>query len=185
MRASRTTMNSEFISQLQKRLAETAIGPSTLRNQGSKGVVQIARDFLRAIDLRDFLRRNSNQYQNVLDKHTEELRRSFPRNAQNWGAARKALNIFLRDSFYNRYLYDEFSLGRLEFWLELPLDKYVGEALLTYDRTLPRWRSIKYLTPRDSSRYQQAASRWAGEKNMARIHLDIWLWRSEQKEQTF
>jgi hypothetical protein len=44
-------------------------------------------------------------------------------------AARKALNIFLRDVFYNHYLREEYGFGRLEQWLELPLDMDAARGL--------------------------------------------------------
>jgi hypothetical protein len=46
----------------------------------------------------------------------------LPAGAKNWGAARKALNLVLRDILYNQYLQREYGFNRIGKWLELPLD---------------------------------------------------------------
>jgi hypothetical protein len=174
-------MNDSFFKAIQKWVAQTAIGTSTLRNQGSKGVILAARTFLQDVNLQKFSAKTHSQFARVLEQYTNELQNSFPENSKNWGAARKALNIFLRDVVYNKYLCERLNLEQIESWLELPLDKYVAEFLCIYDKNLPRWHSIKYLSKEDSQLYQLAAARLANEKGVARIHLDLWLWRSETK----
>jgi hypothetical protein len=162
-----------------------AIGRSTLRNQGAPGVVDAARDYLEDLPLRKFHVPTRTRFRRVLDEHTDQLQKKLPRGARNWGAARKALNIFLRDVVYNQYLCRHYGLRRLERWLEVPLDKDVAKALLRdkpETMELPRWRSIKRLTPEVSKRYQTAATTVAKERGVARIHLDLDYWRANKRK---
>jgi len=84
-----------FYRDMQLYLAVTTIGPSTLRNQGSKGVIKAAQQYLALIDLNVFRTSDEKTFLNVLDNETEQLRKALPKGAQKWGAARKALNLFL------------------------------------------------------------------------------------------
>ncbi len=121
----------DFIDRLHARTALMAIGASTLRNQGASGVVDAARKCLRAMDLRDFSQAARPGFSASLNRHMQSLMRRFPGGARNnWGAARKAINVFLRDVLYSRRLCDRFGLARVEAWLELPLDKSVYQGLV-------------------------------------------------------
>ena len=73
------------------------IGPSRLRNHGAKGVIKAAQKYLAAVSLSRFLVQGEASFLGALDGAEEELRLSLPQGAQHWGAARKALNLFLRD----------------------------------------------------------------------------------------
>jgi len=173
----------QFIILAQKQASELAVGASSLRNQGDSGLIDIARAFFKDITLSDYLVATQPEFASMLDEATRALQKKFPDKAQNWGAARKALNLFLRDAFYNRYLYEHYKLGPLEYWLEVPLDKDVATNLLetTYGRTLPKWKSIKALKPEESDKYQDAASKYSRDQGIARVHLDLLFWRKEKK----
>ncbi len=160
-----------------------AIGRSTLRNQGASGVIEVARSYLQEIDLSELRSiNNSKQYLQFLEDKTAGLSHSFPEGAKgNWGAARKALNIFIRDCLYNAYLNKEYSIERLRGWLEIPLDGDVARNLYALHKpSLPRWPRIKRLTPEISSLYQQKAIKEAQRFGIARVDLDIYYWRDGQ-----
>jgi hypothetical protein len=102
---------------------------------------------------------------------------ALPRPARSWGLARKCLNIFLRDCFYNAYLRDAYGLVVAESWLEVPLDSVVAEGLnknLTV--ALPRWPGVKRVTPDLSARYQDEALNLSRDWGITRVHLDTYLW---------
>ncbi len=164
---------------MHERTAELAIGTSTLRNQGAPGVVSAAREFLKELDLDLFRVRNRDSFHARLSAATRRLKGRLPKRARNWGAARKALNIFLRDALYNHYLRSRHGLERLEEWLEVPLDRDVATALRreTQGASLPRWKTIKRLTPKISRRYQAVAQVVARRKGTQRVHLDLYYWR--------
>jgi len=172
-------MKKELIELLQYRTAEGAIGPSALRNQGKSGVLAAARRFLKAIDLFRFSVNTECEFKSILDEHTNDLMVTFPKGARHWGTARKALNLYLRDVLYNRYLSRHFGFRKVEKWLEVPLDSYVAKAIRKGFgiKDLPPWKGIKYLTPESSQAYQEAARRLASKGGFARVHLDVLFWR--------
>lgn len=172
-------VNQQLLRQMQNRVAETCVGPSALRNQGSPGVIGRTRKRLKRIDLAGFSVRSKRAFASRLDRETIRLKKALPRNAQNWGTARKALNLFLRDALYHRVLCDSYGLARLERWLEVPLDRYVAKAIRRElpSAGLPRWLGIKHLKPEVSMVYQAAAAEIATIRRTARVHLDLVWWR--------
>lgn len=90
------TMGPELVDKIRRRTAELAVGPSTVRGAGAKGVVAAARDGLEAVPLRRFQVRSRGAFERELEFQTQELRAQLPRGARHWGVARKVLNIFLR-----------------------------------------------------------------------------------------
>jgi len=143
-------------------------------------VIGVARDYFKRLDLRMFAVASEKEFVQRLDTATENLRRRFPKEAKNWGAARKALNLFLRDTLYNTFLSKHYHLEKTEPWLEIPLDQYVAAGLHRDYRgeDLPKWDGIKRLTPENSVAFQRAAKLVAQEKGIARIHLDLFYWRA-------
>jgi hypothetical protein len=173
----------EFLQKIQKRVAECSIGPTTLWGQG-KGVTAEARKYLTTMLLDSFSVTEEKVFLEQLEDHTNKLKDSFPKCAENnWGAARKSLNIFLRDALYNRYLCDHFKLMPIEAWLEVPLDKGVGNGLYKDDpkKSLDKWKSIKGLKPEISQKFQEVAQSVADELSIARVHLDLKYWRRTQQ----
>jgi hypothetical protein len=94
------------------------------------------------------------------------------------GAARKAINLFLRDVLYNQYLCHKFGIGKIESWLEVPLDSVVARKLKSAAGrgVLPRWVGLKNLRASESEEFHNFASQCAKMLSIARVHLDIYLW---------
>ena len=118
------------------------------------------------------------RYQHWLDRQTELFLDSLPIKNRPWGAARKAINLFLRDALYNQYLSEQFKLQSIESWLEVPLDSAVAKGLsLNSNRgELPLWPGLKNLEANVSEVFQAFASKQAHLKGIARVHLDMYLW---------
>jgi hypothetical protein len=173
----------QFYRDMQKYIAVTTIGPSALRNQGSKGVIKAAQKHLAAIDLGVFQAGDEAAFLRVLDDHTEKLRCALPRDAQNWGAARKALNLFLRDICYNRFLCEKHGLASAEEWMEIPLDSLIAASLKRKGTKghLPHWPGLNGLTPEVSSKFQVFAKQVASAQGISRVHLDMRLWTEERE----
>ena len=173
------TRHHEFIDAIHSRAARIAIGPSTLRGQGDQGLSDAAREFLVALDLRRFAVRRAQVFDCALDQATGELVRVLRRFRGRWGAARKAINIFLCECLYTVYLRKEYNLDRAEHFYELPLDSITARHLrLEFQEKgrLCAWPGVKGLTPNVSSQYQEAAL-WSAEmRNIARVHLDAYWW---------
>ncbi len=113
-----------------------------------------------------------------LDRQTEFLLDDFPISGRPWGAARKAINLFLRDTLYNQYLCRRFGFHKLESWLEVPLDSASARGLkLAAGRgVLPRWPGLKHLGPAVSEEFQEFATGHARTIGLERVHLDMYLW---------
>ena len=175
------TKSFDFIDRLRVRTAMLAIGRSTLRNQGASGMVAYARTFLCNLELAQFSVESVNQFTQILNETTERLAVNFPDGGKgNWGAARKSVNIFLRDALYSRHLCDRYKLIGIEPWLEVPLDNDVYNGLVNdsaSETIVPRWPGIRKLTPTLSGDYQNVASTIAKSLSVYRVHLDIRYWR--------
>lgn len=171
-----------FYSDMQTFVAVTTIGTSSLRNQGSKGVIKSARQYLASLEIESFCTNSEINYLSVLNRETERLRRSLPKGAQNWGAARKALNLFMRHVFYNKFLHDKYRLCRFENWMEIPLDSLIARSLKRNGVRghLPGWPGLSKLTPEISSKFQDHAKIIANSKGISRVHLDMHLWTKER-----
>ena len=167
----------DFIKTLQRKVAFTAVGPSALRGQG-KGVLRASQNFLAHMSLARVPKSSAKRFQHWLDRQTELLLNSLPIKNRPWGAARKVINLFLRDALYNQYLSKQFKLQPIESWLEVPLDSAVAKGLkLQSNRDeLPRWPGLKNLEANVSEGFQVFASKRANLKKVARVHLDMYLW---------
>lgn len=96
--------------------------------------------------------------------------------------ARKLLNIFLRDALYSAHLCEHYSLSAAEYFYEVPLDSIAAKQIrrLTVRGLLPRWTTIKALTPDTSALYQDVAQREAERRAIARVHLDTFWWGGDR-----
>ena len=177
------TMSRPNIKTIQNRIANTSIGSSALRNQGAKGVIPKAREYCKEINMNDFLDVSESNFNDLLNEHTKCLERKLPKGAQNWGAARKALSVFLEAAFYDKFLSKEYHFDRIEKFLELPADKYVYEGLKKYKAVVPGFpkggpKAIKYQDSTYIDEIQAYASLVAKHNKTSRIFLDLEFWRS-------
>lgn len=167
----------DLIKALVEREAQIAVGPSTARGQG-RGTVRALRAALAKIPLNDFAVSTAAQFHRILDRHTRLLQHRLPRNVVSWGLARKCLNIFLRDCYYNAFLMRRYQLHKAERVFEVPLDSLVAKELkLLFPRgALPKWPGVKHLRRTDSDEFQEAARRLSQCWGITRVHLDTFLW---------
>ena len=173
--------NKKDLRLLRERIAEQCIGPSTLRNQGAKNVLMRARTHLKSITLKNFSKIKRSHFDKILNKETDKLKNALPLGARNWGAARKVLNLFIRDAVYNRHLCEAYGLKRIERFTEVPLDSFVAKALIATKEgeELPKWKTIKHLTKEESGKFQEVAEIVAKRNKTRRVHLDLYCWRQK------
>ena len=174
-------MKEKFMRALHRRTASTSVGPSTARGMGPKGTIFAARDYLANLDLKIFNKQTENDFLKSLNEVTQSFLKKLPSGAQNWGAARKFLNIFLRGIIYNRFLCEKYDLYHIEPWLELPLDSHVANGLRSEQggRSLPRWKTVIGLDNKTSQQYQNFASEVAKKEGVSRVHLDLIYYRRD------
>jgi hypothetical protein len=179
----------EFYSKLHRRVAQVAIGASSLRNQGGGGLIDDCRNYCeKNINLADFIAalKNLDEYTNFLNNHTDLLLSRLSPEVRRWGAARKGLNLFLRDVVYNRFVIDRFSLpasiydfNEMISPMEVPLDTDVANGIaLEANQNLPKWPGIKYLHKGESDLYQIQANMIASREGIPRLHLDLKFYRA-------
>ena len=174
---------SDLIRVIQRFVAVDAVGPSAMRGQG-RGVLPAVQEHLGDLDLRG-VPKTQRGFGRWLDRQTETTLSALKGIAPGrpWGTARKAVNLFLRGCLYNHYLRETYSLGRMEPWLEIPLDGVVARALkrLAGRGALPVWRGLKHLTPEESARFQDFVAKRAQAVGLpARVFLDHDLWLSNR-----
>lgn len=179
----------EFYLKLKKRIAEITIGASALRNQGLAGLVEATRKYLFInIAIDDFFESlgSEDAFIGFLDRHTQALMASYPTQAkQNFGAARKGLNLFFREIVYNTFFSAKYfdthnitEINKAITYLEVPLDSHVAKKIIeNSNNKLPLWGKIKTLTSDNSKLYQSAASQIALNLMIPRVHLDLIYWR--------
>jgi hypothetical protein len=143
-----------------------------------KWTIRASQDFLANFPLSRVPTSNEARFRSWLDRITESLLDHLPTKGRPWGAARKAINLFLRDALYNQYLNRQFGIRRIERWLEVPLDSVVAKGLIgrAGRSVLPQWPGLKYLTPDRSDAFQTFASDCARTFKIDRVHLDMYLW---------
>ncbi len=160
------------------RVANISVTPSSLRNQGGKGLVKKTRNyFLNNSLLSKF---DKNNFEILLDKQTKKL---INVTKLRFGAARKSLNIFLLQSSLDRCLSKYYGLEKILDKLELPLDsftiKHLKEAAKNKKHLLPKWQSIKKLNKRYNKKFQQFAEIVAQGERIPRAYLDLLYWRKQ------
>lgn len=183
--STKNAIDRELIRKLQDRIAELAIGNSTLRNQGAKGVPRKARELLKTIRLDRYSKCRSQQdFSEKLDSDTDRIKERLPRGARHRGTARKALNIFLRNVLYNVYLCRHFHLSGIVSWLELPLDSYSMDGLRAEKEgaELPKHPTIKHMDETLNAKFQDVARKVADRKGTQAVHLDLLYWRGTKKK---
>jgi hypothetical protein len=166
-----------FIPTVQRKVATSAIGPSTLRGQGA-GVLGASQQFLSKLSLARVPKSSEHRFRCWLDRQTDALLDKLPIDGRPWGAARKAINLFLRDVLYNQYLTRRFAFGQIERWLEIPLDSAVARGLKAHagPGALPHWPGLKHLDGTVSEEFQTFACAHAHTLGIERVHLDMYLW---------
>lgn len=145
---------------------------------GPKGTARRVKRFLASVDLNRFRVNSQARFDRTLSSVTQAFVRALPPKARHWGMARKVLNIFLRDAAWNRHTCRRFGLRRVERWMEVPLDSHVGSQLREsrYGEHLPKWKTVKRLTPEQSAAFQTVAATVARSKGILRVDLDVYYW---------
>ena len=169
-----------FVKTVQKFVAREAVGQTAMRNQGT-GVLNAVHIYLDEINLALMKTNSRSDYMEWLDHHTMSLLNKLPVRSKPWGAARKAINLFMRTALYNRYLNHEFKLEGVETWMEIPLDSAVARGLRkeVSRGSLPQWPGLKKLTRQVSNQFQTFAQSLADRRDLARAFtlICIFGWR--------
>ena len=169
-------------------IANTSLSASSLRNQGGTGVVKAARTFMGELNLEEASAAVAEGYPAYLDNCTTKLMAYFPEGARkNYGAARKALNIYLFACARDHMARSRYRLDRIELALELPIDRHAIDYLKRQakdeasQQTLKRFSFINQLNEDIHSAIQAVAAKVAECHGVMRCELDLLAWRNEDE----
>jgi hypothetical protein len=165
---------------MQSYVAETCMGSSALRNQGAGKLLETSRKYFKRINL-STIPITRPEFERWLDQRTKKLLSQFPKKAQHFGTARKALNLFLRCACYNVLLDRTYHLRRIQRFLEVPVDSFTASHLMHYEPLLvpTKWNKIKRVTEEENRQFQEGARRLAKKWKVNRVDLDIFFYREE------
>ena len=170
--------NIDFIRLMQDFLAVAAPSGAALRNQ-ERGVLKVVQNQLKTVQLRGVPFDTAVSYRRWLDRQTQKMLQAMTVKVEPWGAARKALNLFMRSCICDHYLRSEYRLERIERLAEIPLDSIVARALKEKPGgdQLPAWPGLKWLTKDQNDRFQAFAAEYAKQRRLpATVYLDNYLW---------
>ncbi len=177
-------MDAKFRVKLREYIANISIGSSTVRGRPA-GTVGTVRKYLEGLDLSSLRDLKKEQFEIWLNEKTQDLQSKLTQDfKEEWGLARKCLNIFLRNVVYNKYLFKEYNLRSILPWLEVPLDSQVAQHLRNEHEGegLPRWPWLNKLDQPTSKLYQDVADKVRATKELPyRVHLDVYYWRQKPK----
>lgn len=94
--------------EIQTLLANVSTGASTAGSRGNPGVARAARGFFAHLQFGRITTNDERQFNAALDVATADLVASLPKEAHHWGIARKCVNVFLRNAFHNRFVFEPF-----------------------------------------------------------------------------
>lgn len=177
---------------LRARVASTSLPASVCRNILSKRGLATLRAYCAD---EAFLAEASETpaFDAFLNHHTDELAARILRMRIDgrgvWGVARKALNIFMLEATTRDLLRRHYALGRLDRYLEVPLDKGVALGLARdAERMLlpppPPWPKLMNVTDVANAAFQEVASQVAARRRVHRYQLDLFYWRRGNDERT-
>lgn len=164
------------------RCARLAVSSSTVRGREA-GLADDLRSALSHVRLSSFGVSGQKRFLAALDRWTERIQEAVGLGRCSWGLARKCLNIFLRDCYYNAFLKFEFGSKVSPDWFEVPLDSISGRRLHELEPEIaPAWRKIGDIDAESNQRFQAAALQVSRKWNLDRVHLDTHFWVLERPE---
>ena len=193
-------LNEVKFKQFLKSISRRAIGNSTLRNLGEEGIRERVRNWLeKCMTYNCLVILKGNDYRDWLDRKTlclNEYLHDFLKVENGWGAARKVLNIFVRDCYYNDIINKNWGLRGFEKYFEVPLDnmtmygirhaiKFIDEKESCNIRMFKESDCVSRLSEDLSDTYQKAAQKLIEYRNkkckdgdmLLRVDLDMYYYR--------
>lgn len=168
----------KFLSTLQQKAAHVAITPSELGFQYELTEMHDIWNYTAALDLSRFSTKKPDPFKQALNESTRELAELLSAERRSWGLARTALNLFLKEAHYNRYLSEVNDLFLSEHFFETPINDVSAEALRKQKSAskLSEWNGLHFFDQEKSDEYQAYAADLAKEMGVSRVHLGLFLW---------
>jgi len=177
-------LSSQDLDALQTYVAAASVGPSTVRSYPGE-TKSICQRHLSSLNLRPLRQGSPSDFRTFLTRQTQSLIRKLSSNSalpipeSYFGVARKVVNIFLHNAYYNQFLCEHFSLWRHVESYEVPLDSKVARGIRADSRSLGlafepswEWSSLRAFDASTNQRYQELARAIAESMATYRVHLD-------------
>lgn len=164
----------------QKRISRTCIGAnSTHGTLGKNGLNILHQNLYPIIKLKDVAAcKSDNEIKTLLDSYTSKLKQKIakPIHPEHWGMCRKAINLYVRDCYYNKILNEHFSLDKVANDLETPIDSFAMKALAKHTSFVKK-STIKALNKNTHQEWQKAAKLFAQENGLPnRVDGDLMIY---------
>ena len=161
----------------QKKISRTCIGAnSTHATLGKNGLNVLHQNLYSVIKLNEVRAcKSENELKALLDSYTSKLKQKIakPIHSEHWGMCRKAINLYLRDCYYNKALNEHFSLDKVASYLETPIDSFAMKALAKYTSFVKK-SAIKALDKNTHQEWQKAAKTFAQTNKLPnRVDADL------------
>ena len=161
----------------QKRISRTCIGSnSTHATLGKNGLNVLHQNLYPIINLEHVAAcKTENELKALLDSYTSKMKQKIakPIHAEHWGMCRKAINLYLRDCYYNKVLNEHFKLGKIAAYLETPIDSLAMRNIGKYTSAVKK-STIKMLNKTTHQEWQKAATNFVKATCLAnRVDADL------------
>jgi hypothetical protein len=168
---------SKLVTLHQKRISKTCIGSnSTFGSLESGGLNSIRQNLCIIINLSDISScKSDSEFKALLDSFTSKLKQklSTPVSQDHWGICRKAINLYLRDCYYNKILNEHFKLDKIAAYLETPIDSLAMKSLGKYTTSVKK-STIKALNKTTHQEWQKAATLFSKANSLPyRVDADL------------
>ncbi|MGN6602414.1 MAG: hypothetical protein ACTHK8_08165 [Ginsengibacter sp.] len=193
------------LEKLRIMLINSSIGISAVRNQGNGIVEPIRRKLEKIFFFDEFFEKlkspNVQDLKRYLDKITGKItgvrgisNNKNPPDIVKRGTARKCVNLLFRSVVYNGFMWESYKLkdsdfihGGLMDKLELPLDTHVANGIkrdckrygIEFNKNEFPSFTIISSNRRTNRYYQDRAVEIGAKRNLCRIDLDLYYWRSK------
>ena len=166
----------------QKRISKTCIGSNSTHGNLGKGGLQKLHLNLHAIIKLDVIAKCSSEsaFRSLLDSYTSKLKQKLgnPVKHEHWGLCRKAINLYLRDCYYNKTINEHFKLDKIASYFETPIDSLAMKALREYTSKV-RKTPLKLLDKSTHHEWQKAATNFVKAKGLAnRVDADLIIYKN-------
>jgi hypothetical protein len=171
-------------------VAEVSVGPSTTQSYKREGAFRYG-DFLRSRNLTSLFDKTEAEFTAWLNMQSTRLSKHIVAtkdpSVSTWGMARKILNIFLHNVYFNNVLHQGYQLERIEPYFEVPLDSDVvawllrvaDETQIEFENPITGKFAVYKVTKTANESFQRLATKVARKFRTSRVYLDTYFYRTD------
>ena len=159
------------------RIGKTCIASNSTRSSFKKGGLKLLSDKLVELIQFEDIRscKNETEFTQLLNVYTDQLCYNLIdfKLKDLWGLCRKAINLYLRDCYYNKFVHDAYQLNQIASYLETPIDSFAMNKLKAIKSNLQK-TPLYLLNAQSHEIWQIAASEFAIQNGLPnRVDADL------------